>query len=62
MDERFYMKDHMEFLIGELKKSYYNKMYDEFDIIKKQIWQLKEVMNSIDRVISERQKLKKLED
>jgi hypothetical protein len=63
MDEtyKYQLKGHMKFLMEELVKAYHACEFDEYEKLKRQIYQLREMLNSVDRIISERQKLEKLE-
>jgi hypothetical protein len=63
MDGRYreQLKEHMKFLMNELSKAYDACDFDEYEKLKKQIYNLREMMNSVDRIISERQTLEKLE-
>jgi hypothetical protein len=47
--------------MDELSKAYDACDFDEYEKLKKQIYNLREMMNSVDRFISERQTLEKLE-
>jgi hypothetical protein len=57
-----YNKKHLEFLMDEFVKSYHNKDFDNCDKLKKQISNIKEILNSFERTILEPQTLKILED
>lgn len=48
-----YLQKHLEFLINQLVEAYQNQSFDEFDLLKKRIRSLKEIMNSKDRVLSQ---------
>jgi hypothetical protein len=63
MDGRYkeQLKEHLKFLMDELTRAYRDCDFDEYDRLKKQIYHLKEMMNSVDKFISERQTLVKLE-
>jgi cell division septum initiation protein DivIVA len=52
-----YNKQHLAFLIDEFVKAYYKQEFDECKKLKEQISNLKELLNSKDRIISESQKL-----
>jgi hypothetical protein len=52
-----YLQKHLEFLFDKLVEAYQNKSFDEFDSLKKQIKNLKEIMNSKDRIVSQNQRL-----
>jgi hypothetical protein len=64
MDGRYkeQLKEHMRFLMDELSKAYDACDFDEYEKLKRQIYNLRDMMNSVDRIISERQTLVKLED
>jgi len=53
MDETYlkYNNKHLQFLIDEFVKSYHTKQFDECDKLKKQISNIKEILNSYDRTI-----------
>jgi len=55
--ETKYLQEHLKFLMDEFIKVYHKQEYDECKRLKNQISNLKEVLNSYDRVISESQKL-----
>jgi hypothetical protein len=44
--ERFYFEEHMKFLMDKLAEAYIQHSFKEFDRIKKQIVQLRDVMNA----------------
>ena len=48
--------------MDELSKAYDACDFDEYEKLKRQIYNLRDMMNSVDRIISERQTLVKLED
>lgn len=50
-----YLQKHLEILFDELVEAYKTQSFDEFDMLKKRIRSLKEIMNSKDRIISENQ-------
>jgi hypothetical protein len=52
-----YLQKHLEFLFDKLVEAYQNKSFDEFDSLKKHIKNLKEIMNSKDRIVSQNQRL-----
>jgi len=56
-----HMTVHMAFLMDKLAKAYHAQNFDGYDKLKKQIHELRSVMNDYDRVISEHRKLKTLE-
>ena len=64
MDGRYreQLKEHLKFLMDELSKAYHACDFDEFDKLKMQIYNSRGMMNSVDKFISERQTLVKLED
>ena len=55
------LKEHLKFLMEELVKAYHACEFDEYEKLKRQIYNLREMMNSVDRFIVERQTLVKLE-
>jgi len=44
--ERFYFEEHMKFLMDKLAEAYNQHSFKEFDRIKQQIKQLRDVMNA----------------
>jgi hypothetical protein len=64
MDGRYreQLKEHLKFLMDELTRAYHAFEFDEYEKLKRQIYQLREMLNSVDRIISERQTLVKLGD
>jgi len=64
MDETYkeQLKEHLKFLMDELSKAYHTCDFDESDKLKMQIYNLRGMMNSVDKFISEHQTLVKLED
>lgn len=60
--ETKYLQEHLKFLMDEFIKVYHKQEFDECKRLKDQISNLKEVLNSYDRVTSESQKLKTLEE
>ena len=44
--ERFYLEEHMKFLMDSLAEAYKGHSFKEFDRIKQQINQLRDVMNA----------------
>ena len=60
--ETKYLQEHLKFLMDEFIKVYHKQEFDECKRLKNQISNLKEVLNSYDRVTSESQKLKTLGD
>lgn len=55
--ETKYLQEHLKFLMDEFVKVYYKQQFDECKRLKDQISNLKEVLNSYDRIHSESQKL-----
>ena len=51
----------MKFLMDKLTEAYHAQDFVGYDKLKKQIYELRSVMNDYDRVTSERQKSKTLE-
>ena len=62
MNDLIYMKEHLKFLMDQLVEAYHSQSFEEYDKLKKQISNLKEVMNSRDRITSTAQILEKHED
>jgi hypothetical protein len=60
--ERIYLQDHLKFLMDKMLESYIRNEYAEFERIKKQIYQLRSIMNSHDYTTLNDQKLKILVD
>lgn len=58
--ETEYLQEHLKFLMDKMLEAYMTNQYDEFERLKKQISNLKEVLNSHDRIISKTQKLETL--
>jgi len=50
-----YLQEHLKFLMDKLHEAYMNRQYDDFDQIKKQINQLKSIMNSQEMITSANQ-------
>jgi hypothetical protein len=55
--ETKYLQEHLKFLMDEFIKVYHKQQFDECKRLKDQISNLKEVLNSHDRIRSESQKL-----
>ena len=55
--ETKYLQEHLKFLMDEFVKVYHKQQFDECKRLKDQISNLKEVLNSHDRVLSESQQL-----
>lgn len=55
--ETNYLQEHLKFLMDKMLEAYIKNQYDEFERLKEQISNLKEVLNSHDRIISKSQKL-----
>jgi hypothetical protein len=55
--ETKYLQEHLKFLMDEFVKVYHKQQFDECKRLKDQISNLKEVLNSYDRILSESQKL-----
>jgi hypothetical protein len=64
MDGRYreQLKEHLKFLMDELTRAYRDCNFDEYDRLKKQIYHLKEMMNSVDKFISERQTISEIKN
>ena len=60
-DNSSYLQLHMKFLMDKLTEAYHAQDFVGYDKLKKQIYELRSVMNDYDRVTSERQKSKTLE-
>ena len=60
--ENKYLQDHMKFLMDKMLEAYIKNQYDEFERLKKQISNLREILNSHDRIILKTQKLETLVD
>ena len=58
--ETNYLQEHLKFLMDEFVKVYYKQEFDECKKLKEQISNLKEVLNSQDRIISKSQRLETL--
>ena len=54
------LKEHLKFLMDELSKAYDACDFDEYEKLKRQIYNLREMMNSVDRFIVERQTINSL--
>ena len=52
----------MKFLMDKMLEAYIKNQYDEFERLKKQISNLREILNSHDRIILKTQKLETLVD
>ena len=60
--ETNYLQEHLKFLMDKMLEAYIKNQYDEFERLKEQISNLKEVLNSHDRIISKSQKLETHQD
>lgn len=58
--ETNYLQEHLKFLMDEFVKVYHKQEFDECKKLKEQISNLKEVLNSQDRIISKSQRLETL--
>lgn len=56
LKDRFYMDEHMKWLINRLAEAYEQDFPEKVELYKKNIINLRAVMNSRDRILSEDQK------